>query len=94
MIQLWCSTRSSLSDWDLSPATLLSSRVLPPRSLDASEALACPGVVDVITAEDVPGDNNHSGEIFYAQDEVRDLCVVCDLILCSSVKIDGCGSNI
>ncbi|KAK7832100.1 hypothetical protein U0070_015247 [Myodes glareolus] len=38
-------------------------------SLDASEALACPGVVDVITAEDVPGDNNHSGEIFYAQDE-------------------------
>ncbi|XP_038171243.1 aldehyde oxidase 4 isoform X1 [Arvicola amphibius] len=42
-------------------------------SLDASEALACPGVVDVITAEDVPGDNNHSGEIFYAQDEV--ICV-------------------
>ncbi|XP_075812231.1 aldehyde oxidase 4 [Microtus pennsylvanicus] len=42
-------------------------------SLDASEALACPGVVDVITAEDVPGENNHSGEIFYAQDEV--ICV-------------------
>lgn len=43
---------------------------VPPRSLDVSEALACPGVVDVITAEDVPGDNNHSGEIFYAQSEV------------------------
>lgn len=51
-------------------------------------------MVDVITAEDVPGENNHSGEIFYAQDEVRDLCVVCDLILCSNVEIDGCGSNI
>ncbi|GAB1284988.1 Aldehyde oxidase 4 [Apodemus speciosus] len=42
-------------------------------SLDVSEALACPGVVDVITAEDVPGDNNHGGEIFYAQSEV--ICV-------------------
>ncbi|XP_037066290.1 aldehyde oxidase 4 isoform X2 [Peromyscus leucopus] len=42
-------------------------------SLDVSEARACPGVVDVITAEDVPGDNNHSGEIFYAQSEV--ICV-------------------
>ncbi|CAH6791652.1 Aox3 [Phodopus roborovskii] len=42
-------------------------------SLDVSGALACPGVVDVITAEDVPGDNNHSGEIFYAQSEV--ICV-------------------
>ncbi|XP_034353828.1 aldehyde oxidase 4 isoform X1 [Arvicanthis niloticus] len=42
-------------------------------SLDVSEALACPGVVDVITAEDVPGENNHDGEIFYAQSEV--ICV-------------------
>ncbi|MEJ1271923.1 xanthine dehydrogenase [Cricetulus griseus] len=42
-------------------------------SLDVSEALECPGVVDVITAEDVPGDNNHSGEIFFAQSEV--ICV-------------------
>ncbi|XP_050015355.1 aldehyde oxidase 4 [Alexandromys fortis] len=42
-------------------------------SLDVSEALECPGVVDVITAEDVPGENNHSGEIFYSQDEV--ICV-------------------
>lgn len=40
-----------------------------------SEALALPGVVDVITAEDVPGDNNYQGEIFYAQNEVGDLCV-------------------
>ncbi|XP_008831523.1 aldehyde oxidase 4 isoform X2 [Nannospalax galili] len=42
-------------------------------SIDISEALACPGVVDVITAEDVPGDNNHSGEILYAHNEV--ICV-------------------
>jgi hypothetical protein len=30
-------------------------------------------VVDVITAEDVPGDNNHNGEILYARHEVCDL---------------------
>uniref|UniRef100_A0A2K5I672 FAD-binding PCMH-type domain-containing protein n=1 Tax=Colobus angolensis palliatus TaxID=336983 RepID=A0A2K5I672_COLAP len=42
-------------------------------STDISEALALPGVVDVITAEDVPGDNNYQGEIFYAQNEV--ICV-------------------
>uniref|UniRef100_A0A2K6CJH7 FAD-binding PCMH-type domain-containing protein n=1 Tax=Macaca nemestrina TaxID=9545 RepID=A0A2K6CJH7_MACNE len=42
-------------------------------SIDISEALALPGVVDVITAEDVPGDNNYQGEIFYAQNEV--ICV-------------------
>uniref|UniRef100_A0A8C0N417 Aldehyde oxidase n=1 Tax=Canis lupus familiaris TaxID=9615 RepID=A0A8C0N417_CANLF len=42
-------------------------------SFDASEALALPGVVDVITAEDVPGSNNHRGEILYAQNEV--ICV-------------------
>ncbi|KAM6178132.1 aldehyde oxidase 4-like [Rhynchocyon petersi] len=42
-------------------------------SIDTSEALAHPGVVDVITAEDVPGDNNHNGEVLYAQNEV--ICV-------------------
>ncbi|XP_044097196.1 aldehyde oxidase 4-like isoform X2 [Neovison vison] len=42
-------------------------------SIDASEALALPGVVDVITAEDIPGANNHQGEILYAQNEV--ICV-------------------
>ncbi|XP_032210256.1 aldehyde oxidase 4-like isoform X4 [Mustela erminea] len=42
-------------------------------SIDASEALALPGVVDVITAEDVPGANNLQGEILYAQNEV--ICV-------------------
>ncbi|XP_016051352.1 PREDICTED: aldehyde oxidase 4-like [Miniopterus natalensis] len=41
--------------------------------IDVSEALAFPGVVDVITADDVPGDNNCLGEIFYAQNEV--ICV-------------------
>ncbi|XP_073927459.1 aldehyde oxidase 4 isoform X2 [Castor canadensis] len=42
-------------------------------SIDTSEALEIPGVVDVITAEDVPGDNNHNGEILYARHEV--ICV-------------------
>lgn len=42
-------------------------------SLDASEALASPGVVDVITAQDVPGDNGREEESLYAQDEV--ICV-------------------
>ncbi|NP_001265709.1 aldehyde oxidase 4 [Cavia porcellus] len=42
-------------------------------SIDTGEALALPGVVAVITAEDVPGENNHQGEIFYAQREV--VCV-------------------
>ncbi|GAB1284987.1 Aldehyde oxidase 3 [Apodemus speciosus] len=42
-------------------------------SLDASEALALPGVVDVITAQDVPGDNGREEESLYAQDEV--ICV-------------------
>uniref|UniRef100_A0A4W2IRU8 aldehyde oxidase n=1 Tax=Bos indicus x Bos taurus TaxID=30522 RepID=A0A4W2IRU8_BOBOX len=44
--------------------------------IDTSAALALPGVVDVITAEDVPGDNSYQGEIFYAQNEVCDLCAV------------------
>ncbi|KAL0626578.1 Aldehyde oxidase 4 [Plecturocebus cupreus] len=39
-------------------------------SIDISEALALPGVANVITAEDVPGDNNYQGEVFYAQNEV------------------------
>ncbi|XP_072468932.1 aldehyde oxidase 4-like isoform X1 [Notamacropus eugenii] len=42
-------------------------------SIDVSEALEIPGVVDVITAKDVPGENNHEGEIFYAENEV--ICV-------------------
>lgn len=41
-----------------------------PSSLDTSEALASPGVVDVITAHDVPGDNGREEESLYAQDEV------------------------
>ncbi|XP_055967737.1 aldehyde oxidase 4-like [Sorex fumeus] len=42
-------------------------------SIDISEALAHPGVVDVIRAEDVPGENNPHGEILYAQNKV--ICV-------------------
>ncbi|XP_007494654.1 aldehyde oxidase 4 isoform X1 [Monodelphis domestica] len=48
-------------------------------SIDISEALKFPGVVDVITAKDVPGENNHEGEILYAEDEV--ICV--GQIICS-----------
>ncbi|XP_040609521.1 aldehyde oxidase 3 isoform X5 [Mesocricetus auratus] len=42
-------------------------------SLDASEALASPGVVDVITAQDIPSDNGREEESLFAQDEV--ICV-------------------
>ncbi|XP_068926203.1 aldehyde oxidase 4-like isoform X2 [Petaurus breviceps papuanus] len=42
-------------------------------SIDVSEALEFPGVVDVITAKDVPGENNIDGEIIYAENEV--ICV-------------------
>lgn len=42
-------------------------------SIDISEAMEHPGVVDVITAEDVPGENNPNGEIIYAKNEV--ICV-------------------
>ncbi|XP_069851873.1 aldehyde oxidase 3-like isoform X1 [Dipodomys merriami] len=42
-------------------------------SIDASEALALPGVADVITAQDVPGNNGSEEERLYAQDEV--ICV-------------------
>lgn len=37
-----------------------------------------PGVVDVITAEDVPGENNPHGEILYAKNEV---CYLCQFII-------------
>uniref|UniRef100_A0A4X2LI04 FAD-binding PCMH-type domain-containing protein n=1 Tax=Vombatus ursinus TaxID=29139 RepID=A0A4X2LI04_VOMUR len=42
-------------------------------SIDASEALALPGVVDVITAQDIPAQNGDEEERLYAQDEV--ICV-------------------
>ncbi|XP_051841866.1 aldehyde oxidase 3-like isoform X2 [Antechinus flavipes] len=42
-------------------------------SIDASEALALPGVVDIITAQDVPAENGDEEERLYAQDEV--ICV-------------------
>uniref|UniRef100_G3WW71 aldehyde oxidase n=1 Tax=Sarcophilus harrisii TaxID=9305 RepID=G3WW71_SARHA len=42
-------------------------------SIDASEALALPGVVDIITAQDVPAANGDEEERLYAQDEV--ICV-------------------
>ena len=53
-------------------------QIFPPRSIDISEALALPGIVNVITAgivnvitaEDVPGNNKHQGEVLYAPNEV------------------------
>ncbi|KAM9663655.1 LOW QUALITY PROTEIN: aldehyde oxidase 3-like [Trichechus inunguis] len=42
-------------------------------SIDASEALTLPSVVDVVTAQDVPGDNGSKEERLYPQDEV--VCV-------------------
>ncbi|KAM6174712.1 LOW QUALITY PROTEIN: aldehyde oxidase 4-like [Erethizon dorsatum] len=42
-------------------------------SIDTAEALALPGVVAVMAAEDVPGENHHQGKIFYAQSGV--ICV-------------------
>ncbi|KAM4836126.1 LOW QUALITY PROTEIN: aldehyde oxidase 3-like [Thomomys bottae] len=42
-------------------------------SINASEALALPGVADVITAQDVPGDNGTEEERLYAQEKV--ICV-------------------
>lgn len=41
-----------------------------PSSTDASEALALPGVIDVVTVQDVPGDNGSEEERLYAQDKV------------------------
>ncbi|XP_021105376.1 aldehyde oxidase-like isoform X2 [Heterocephalus glaber] len=61
-------------DRELSLAVVTSTRAhAKVTSIDTAEALALPGVVAVITAEDVPGKNNHQGEIFYAQSEV--ICV-------------------
>jgi hypothetical protein len=41
------------------------------RSIDSSEALKLPGVVDVITAEDIPGTNGAEADKLLAVDEVR-----------------------
>lgn len=43
--------------------------VLLSRSINASEALQVPGVVDVVTARDVPGENGKD-EQAYAEDKV------------------------
>lgn len=58
---------------DLKPENMLYAKLLfPPfcrgiiESMDFSEALACDGVVDVVTAKDVPGENVH-GLIFKDQ---------------------------
>lgn len=43
--------------------------ILLSRSIDASEALQVPGVIDVVTARDVPGKNGKD-EQAYAEDKV------------------------
>lgn len=41
------------------------------RSIDSSEVLDLPGVVDVITAEDIPGNNGEEDDKLLAVDKVR-----------------------
>ena len=41
------------------------------RSIDLSKALEIPGVVDVITAKDIPGTNGTEDDKLLAVDEVR-----------------------
>uniref|UniRef100_A0A8C4WS49 FAD-binding PCMH-type domain-containing protein n=1 Tax=Gopherus evgoodei TaxID=1825980 RepID=A0A8C4WS49_9SAUR len=56
-------------------------------TIDVSEALKVPGVVDVVTAEDVPGKNGTDDEQAYAKDEV--ICVgqiVCAVVAESAVQ--------
>lgn len=43
------------------------------RSIDSSEALELPGVVDVITAEDIPGTNGAEDDKLMAVDEVQSM---------------------
>lgn len=43
------------------------------RSIDLSEALELPGVVDVITAEDIPGTNGAEDDKLLAVDEVQSM---------------------
>ncbi|XP_015986617.2 aldehyde oxidase 4 isoform X2 [Rousettus aegyptiacus] len=70
---VYCDDLPSISQ-ELSLAVVTSTRAHAKIiSIDVSEALTLPGVVDVITAEDVPGDNNYKGEVLFAQNEV--ICV-------------------
>lgn len=50
----------------------------------------------MITAEDVPGDNNYKGEVLFAQNEVRDLCEAyySNTLLEMLRQINGCDYNI
>ncbi|XP_042639514.1 aldehyde oxidase 2 [Orycteropus afer afer] len=57
-------------------------------SIDSSEALELPGVVDVITAEDIPGTNGTEDDILLAVDEV--LCVgqlICAVVAETEVQV-------
>lgn len=50
----------------------------------------------MITAEDVPGDNNYKGEVLFAQNEVCDLCEAyySNTLLEMLRQINGCDYNI
>ncbi|XP_075385060.1 aldehyde oxidase 2-like [Tenrec ecaudatus] len=57
-------------------------------SIDSSEALELPGVVDVITAEDIPGTNGAADDKLLAVDEV--LCVgqlICAVVAETEVQV-------
>lgn len=48
------------------------------RSIDSSEVLDLPGVVDVITAEDIPGNNGEEDDKLLAVDKVWLGCALPD----------------
>lgn len=49
---------------------LIYAHALLSRSIDISEALQVPGVINVVTAEDVPGKNGNDEEEAFAKDKV------------------------
>ncbi|XP_019378737.1 PREDICTED: aldehyde oxidase 3-like, partial [Gavialis gangeticus] len=56
-------------------------------SIDASEAFTVPGVVDVVTASDVPGENGTKNEKAFAEEEV--ICVgqiICAVVAESDIQ--------
>ncbi|NXK26041.1 AOXB oxidase, partial [Arenaria interpres] len=61
-------------------------------SIDASEALRVPGVVDVVTARDVPGENGKD-EQAYAEDKVICVGQIICAVVAESVTQAKCGAE-
>ncbi|NXN36407.1 AOXB oxidase, partial [Rhinoptilus africanus] len=61
-------------------------------SIDASEALQVPGVVDVVTARDVPGENGKD-EQAYAEDKVICVGQIICAVVAESVTQAKCGAE-